>query len=44
MSLLCPAAAPARDLAIAGAARDVRLVELDDGVLAEVLEKGCVVF
>ena len=39
MALLCPAA-PARDLAIAGGSRDVRLVELEEGVLAEVLERG----
>lgn len=40
MALLCPTAAPTRDLAIAGTELDVRLVELADGVLEEVLRDG----
>ena len=40
MSLLDAAAAPDRTLVMNGAQRSVRLVELEAGVLEEVLAKG----
>jgi hypothetical protein len=38
--LLCPSSAPSRALRVAGASRPVRLMEVDEAVLSEILEQG----